>query len=599
MSLPAVLPDTNFLMDYPLFAQENWLIDPIEILISDTVYSELVGLSKNENPTTAHRARAALREIETQRGLSEKLRSNERPIRVSFIKRYKEVKPPLDALKPDHQLIACGRSRLTAKQPRFCAILSNDRELSDIGEALSVIVINRANETRFHQELQRKHEWWKKAHPPEGAEGPGPVNPPGSLQDESLNRQAQLERTAWHLARRLRAAGSPSALYIAPVRGRIELVIQTIRHNLKLKNRHTLVVVATSAEAKHWAGELRKRELVPSSEISIWENGVVEALSKSSVNFCHYSQVEALFPNYVNRLRQAGTRLTVLADGCDAMDPVAAAVLLGESDQFFGIKHFLTTYHHTPSSRLMNIALRNNLVLEYTFGDAERDGWGHAFDLFLHGVQFSPDEQGYWEELNARFVRLTAQAVERHPELSLCTDIWETLHEILNDAVDLEAVELIKLREEREQMAQQAQNKASCVFDLLSQGGIGPSPYRRLVFDCGRQWTKVLLNGARTAELAMGENQRQTWDQFCGSQINTLVLSKIPAEDLPKGYYHQLIILTPLRPMSEIMAMMDWALSHTFIKDPLRIDLLYTDDTPEELAMLEVAQASRGINHNE
>jgi hypothetical protein len=67
--------------------------------------------------------------------------------------------------------------------------------------------------------------------------------------------------------------------------------------------------------------------------------------------------------------------------------------------------------------------------------------------------------------------------------------------------------------------------------------------------------------------------------------------SELPGEALPKVPLHQLIILAPLRPMPEIQAVVDWTLAHTSARDALEIDLLYVADTPEELAMFEVAEA--------
>jgi hypothetical protein len=71
-----------------------------------------------------------------------------------------------------------------------------------------------------------------------------------------------------------------------------------------------------------------------------------------------------------------------------------------------------------------------------------------------------------------------------------------------------------------------------------------------------------------------------------------LVVSKVPALDLPGANFHQLIILTPLRPMDEVLAMIDWCLSHTQTKDAIRLDVLFAEDTPEDIAMLELAAAS-------
>jgi len=104
--------------------------------------------------------------------------------------------------------------------------------------------------------------------------------------------------------------------------------------------------------------------------------------------------------------------------------------------------------------------------------------------------------------------------------------------------------------------------------------------------------------GIKIAELPIGESQRKVWDQFAGNRLDTLLLSDIPAIDLPGSNFHQLIILTPLRPMDEILSMIDWVLSHTQTNDALRLDLLYVDDTPEEIAMIELAEASFGLRYS-
>jgi hypothetical protein len=162
-------------------------------------------------------------------------------------------------------------------------------------------------------------------------------------------------------------------------------------------------------------------------------------------------------------------------------------------------------------------------------------------------------------------------------------------------------VDLIKHREQLEQMAQIAHNKLDCVRKLIQP--THKQPYRRLIFDYTRQWTPVLLKqlnlgGSSVDELPVRENQRIIWDQFAGNRLNTLLLSDVPALDLPGANIHQLIILTPLRPMEEILGMIDWALSHTQTNDALRLDLLYVDDTPEEIAMIELAEASFDLRYS-
>ena len=49
--------------------------------------------------------------------------------------------------------------------------------------------------------------------------------------------------------------------------------------------------------------------------------------------------------------------------------------------------------------------------------------------------------------------------------------------------------------------------------------------------------------------------------------------------------------------MVEISDAVDWALTHTQIQGQLRIDLLYVGGTPEELAMLELAEASFDLHY--
>ncbi len=160
---PAVLPDTNFLLDYPAVHQENWLIPSLEILISETVISELRGLANNNDPNRARKAKVALQEIDKFRGSLADLTESQFGVRIKFVERCTDLVEPLDPKKPDHQLIAYARKHFKQDHSRFCAILSNDKELCDIAEALTVIAISRQNEQRFHQELQRKYEWWEKA----------------------------------------------------------------------------------------------------------------------------------------------------------------------------------------------------------------------------------------------------------------------------------------------------------------------------------------------------------------------------------------------------------------------------------------------------
>lgn len=83
-----------------------------------------------------------------------------------------------------------------------------------------------------------------------------------------------------------------------------------------------------------------------------------------------------------------------------------------------------------------------------------------------------------------------------------------------------------------------------------------PPPYRRLIFDFVRQWTLVLLTrltecGLEAEELPSNETQTKVWDQFTGHKLNTLLVSEAPDWRLPGAHLHQIVILTPLRPLSD------------------------------------------------
>ena len=60
---------------------------------------------------------------------------------------------------------------------------------------------------------------------------------------------------------------------------------------------------------------------------------------------------------------------------------------------------------------------------------------------------------------------------------------------------------------------------------------------------------------------------------MCRESAGHPVLSDVPALDLPAASLHQPIVRTPLPPMDEILAMADWALSHTQSSGSLRLDL--------------------------
>ena len=518
------------------------------------------------------------------------------------MERCSDLIAPLDPQKPDHQLIAYAKKQHLQDSARFCAILSNDKELCDIAGALTVIAVSRHSDHRFHNELLRKYEWWEKANTVERTAS-SLVKPAQKARPQIsyINQQIQLVRSVKKLYRRIDASGCRTTIYLAPVKARQALTLEVINRLRNPDRQVVIVVVENRTAAQFWAGELRQMGNFPPSKLQIFGIDPAERLDQAkAVIYCH-DQIARRFPQHVSRLNHAQKRITAVVDGCDLLDPVELAILLYECDQFIGLSHLPLGYRHTRGHRMLNIVLHNRSLMDYTFADAERDGWNHSFDLYLSEIQFTSDERQIWNEINTDYLRLRNRAIKEFPELGESEDFWETLERMLENIARPDLADLIKQREQLEQMAQIGKNKLERIKQLLQS--VPKHPYRRLLFDYTRQWTPVLLNqlnqaGIKVAELPLDENQRQIWDQFAGDRLDTLLLSDVPTFEMPGAHFHQLIILTPLQPMEEVLAMIDWSLSHTQTTAALRLDLLYVADTPEKIAMMALAEASFDLQYS-
>ena len=599
---PAILPDTNFLLDYPYIHQENWLLSPLEILISETVISELRGLSHNYDPELSRKAQVALLEIEKYQGPLASLTESHLGVKIKLVERCTDLVEPLDPQVPDHQIIAYARKQFQADPPCFCAILSNDKELCDIAEALTIITISRHNEQRFHQELKRKYQWWVKLKKAEmSSVVPHQKVKRNKARKEHPEKEVLLNRSIIRLYRRIEAIGCRTTIYLAPLEARLALTLEVIRR-LRNPERQVVVVVVESTDAtRYWAGEIRQKGDYSANEVQIFGVDPIDRIDHAKVVIYRHNQITRRLLQHVARLDQAEKRITAVVDGCDILDPVELAILLYECDQFIGLNHLPVRNKQTRGHRALSLILHNRSLIDYSFADAERDGWGHACDLYLHKVELTADERKLWDEINTDYLRRRERAIKKIPELSEDEYFWKALDKFLTRFADPEMAELIKQREQLEQIAQIAQNKLSQVFQLIQTPP--KQPFRRMIFDYAQQWTPVILKelmktDVKVTVLPAGDSQRIIWDQFAGNRVDTLVLSKIPAFDLPGANFHQLIIMTPLRPLDEMLAMIDWAISHTHTKDSLRLDVIFVDDTPEEIAMLGLAEASFDLRYS-
>jgi hypothetical protein len=601
---PALIADTNFLMEFPAVHQQRWRLKPVEILISEDVIKELRGLTYNSDRKTASRASAAMNEIARYRNPLVNLTWANTGVTVTIVPACDDPSfPPLDPQTVDHQLIILALQLSSGENPRFCALLSNDRLLCDIAESAGVLAVSYTDEERFHQELANKHQWSTSLRAAalgkiEKAAPEAPKKPARPRQ--APDKKVRLERTIKRIYRRIKAVGCRATLYLAPLEGRIALALEAARQMRHPERQVVIVAVKTVGEAQHWAGDLRQKGGFSTQEVQIFGIDALDRIDKARVVIYRHDQIARRLPLHVSRLDRAQKRITAVVDGCDTLDPVELAILLYECDHFIGLNHYPIAYKRARGSRMLSVVLHNRSLIDYSFGDAERDGWGYACDLYIHKIDFTPEELQLWQETQANHQRLRERFQRDYPELAENDNLWANVSRILDQTASPALVDLIRQREEFEQMAQLARQKCTYILETLSAPP--HHPYRRIIFDYAGQWTPVLLAelakaGVQAAKLPEGEGQRQVWERFSGSKIDTLLVSNVPPLDLPAACFHQLIILTPLRPLDEVLAMIDWAISHTHIPEALRLEVLYVDGTSEKVAALDLAGAGFGLRY--
>lgn len=602
--IPAIIPDTNFLLEYPSLLEQKWQTRPIEILISETVESEVYGLTFNSDRNLAQKAKRAHAEIQILKRRSDIIKQTSADIKIRFIPRIIDAKPPLDPAKPDHQLIAYARRELADTPPHFCAILTADRELCDIAEALSVIAIIPDYDGKFFLEIKRKHEWWQKAREAEANQlarkdhKKQTIPPIATTEEQSVYLQLLVNQiNEWIRAEKYRAI-----LHLIPLKARIALTTKIIKDIPDPENRVVFVIVESLEEAQYWAGEIRQNFEISPTDIHLFGRDNVDRIDRARAIIYHHEQAVRRLTQHISRLGYAEKKITSIVDSCDLLDPFVLAMLFYESDQFIGYHHNLMGGKQPPGGKTLSPFLRNKTLLSYTFADAECDGWGHPYDLYLRPVNLTPDEKTYWDETNHTYLSTREQALEKYPELRNSVNFWESLYNLLHKTVAPKEAKLIFLREELEGIVQLASQKLDFV-EKLHEYNPG-SHYRRLIFDYEKQWTPLVLNrlsqkNISVSELPNNDQERAIWDQFIGNKWDTLILSHIPNHDLPNGYFYELIILTPHRPAAEINHIVDWALSHTMAKNSLRIEIIYVQNTLEELSALAIAESSFNLNYKQ
>lgn len=608
-SHPAVVVDTNILMDIPAIHRFNWGMQPITVYVLDTVVNELRGLARDRRhgarAASAQRALAMLEPLQ-RRSPPEGVPLLNNAGRLVFARVPSGIAPPLDPRSVDHQQIALARAKLETPPKCFCAVVTNDQEMADIASSASpaVPVVRPGRRTMadvIRRQLARKLHWWESFHLEEAvADQPHPVKSARPTPGPRPDREARLEQVVRSLYGRLRSTRHRAILSVAPLEARLALTAHLVRILAQRSNRAIFLFVEGQSEAEHWAGELRLRCQLQRDGVLIFDERGIPQIHDTQVVVYRHPQIESRFKQHAARFSRAGRRFTAIADGCDLLDPVWIATLLFGCHQFIGFTRHALTHAQAVGGRMLATFFEQETVAAYTFADAEEDGWLRPFDVLRHPVTFQDDEAQVYEAVNDRFIAAHGKFSRRYPELGEAADFGESLHRILERVADHQVAGLFTLREQREELAQMAGAKRETVVQLLREAG---SPARCLVCDFDRVWTaallKALANRGMTAEVlersADPAALEGLWRRFEAGKMDCLILQDVPPLSVAGARINRLIVMTPLTPLSTLASVVDWTLSHAISGPAVCVDLLYTSGTPEQEAMMDFADTCFGL----
>ena len=597
-NVPALVVDTSFLMkQFGAVHELDWQLKPIEIIIPPITVIEVHNhLGKSEDETL-DRARAAKKildklDFDQKKGIEQYANGN---LKIAFIATPAQVPPPLDAGDPDHQIIASALDLQTDDPQRFVALLTADAGQYHIAESLgipSIYISEEQTPAKFQKELLLKHEWWGKT---KGRPVPIPAK---KRYLDPEKQEVQRREIIRRLAGFIRSQKHHTILAVSSRQTRLSLVAHLIKVSRSPARRIYLIVVGSKTEADYWKTALRDIGLFTVDEVRSFEDRKSNSISETRAFVYSRDQLEDL-PRHIGQLNDQHQRLTGIVEGCDRFSIAELAPLLFDCDQFVGLCYDPLRLPESTDQRVLKGFLHSSPIKAYTFTDAEYDGWGQPFNFQSHGVFLNSQENSELDAINDEYFKLRKQAEQRIPHWRNESEFWDNLYCFLRYDIAADEAELIQMRECREQIIMASDNKKALVERLFSESA--PGPYRCVIFDFRRQWTdslgKLLAEmGLRTAELKPDEFQRAIWYQFITGELDVLFVSEIPDPYLAVGDINRLIIMTPLHPVYEIVEIIDWGMENTAPENVLQIDLLYTERTLEQEAMMKVSDACFGKN---
>ncbi len=598
--------DTNILLDIPNIHNFNWGVQPVNLKILQSVRDELRGLARDQMDRKL--ARTAQSAFDKLNNLQRRAPAEGYPLpgggHLCFTDDLPEIAHPLDAESVDHKQIALALTLMKAYPNKFCAIVTRDREMADIAAAtrpnvLVVMPVGNDIEKAIQAQLPRLIEWWQQFHEAAAEDKPQPIKQARASRQRP-DRQARIRQVVRRLYGQIRSARHRAILAIAPLELRLALSTHLIEVLTAKKRRVVFLFVQDAAMADWWAAELHRRCQLPNGSVFVFGGEPIARVGPIRVVIYRHDQIERRVDQHMARFRDAGRRVSAVVDGCDLMEPVEIAMLLFECDQFIGFTRHDLKHVQAVGGRMLSAFFQQQTVASYTFADGEQDGWLHSFDVIRRPTPFNDEELKLYQAVNDEFLACHARISLQYPALNRSRDFWQTLHRILDRAVDSRAAELFALRERREEAARLTANKLEVAARLIAEAA---KPARCLIFDYDGLWTKLLQERLakldRSVAVAGQETEpaawEQTWRQFEAAKLDCLILKNMPPPGAVKAQIKRLILLTPLAPLTSLAAMVDWTLSHAASGSAVSVDLLYTVDTPEQQAMIAFAETCCGL----
>lgn len=605
----AVFVDTNILLDFPQIETLDWGVRGINVFILKSVVRELDKKTKdftdNDEPENAEAAKYAYEHIKS---LQDRAVNGGYPLVnngcLFIVDAPQEIPDQFDPGHADHQQIALAATHLIAYPDRFCAIVTRDREMTDIAHIvhpdLQVVNPGYATAKSIRERLRRLIDWNERFKHDNSSEEGQVVKPALPVVKPRPDPQAKLQKPVAQLYALIRAAHHRAVLAISPMKMRLALSAHLISILTAADRRTVFLFVPNKSTAEYWAKELQRRCNLPQESIVVFGEDPVHQLNDARVVLFRHSQLERRLYQYVARFKQGKKRVTALVDGCDRMDPVAIAMLLFNCDQFVGFSHLPAGHTQAIGSKMLDAFFQQETIATYTFADAECDYWLHRFDVLRRPIALTAAEKEKYREVNDKFLELHRRISRKYLDLGQDGSFWENLPHVLARTVDYDAPDLFKLREQREAIAQQASEKLETVVRLVNAAG---DPARCLIFDYENRWTAELKQhlsglGKQVAALSSDsgfEEQRSVWAEFKMGFIDALIVQDVPIYDLRQSHIHRLILLTPFAPLTLQAAITDWVLNHAMGDTPVSVDLLYTVGTPEWDAMVDFADTYFGV----